>query len=380
MAQSNSSGQFRFAHLPDNKYRLIAFQDKNKNRLFNASREMFAVPDRPIVVGGEILLDELNLTLTTQDSLRPEIISVRYTPDRLLKVRLSGAIDPLHLSENLTSARLISETDSAVSYTAGGLQEAPEQPTSLMNLYYSDVVDGTYRLEMKYAPDLPPLSYDSVVIVAAEDKVEPQMLSFMPDATPRFVRDIQITAQFSEPLDTTLLTETTFELWQDTTSEVKLTRQWLDPFRLRFGTTDLKPGQSYRFKMIEFDVVDRAGNLLGDSLTTYSFRTLDADSLGSVAGKVSIDLADRQSDSVLLTLRQYGTQYEYTLPVEAGEFSIDVPAGKYALSCFVDSDGNGRRTLGSIYPYELSETFAAHPDTIKVRTRFETGGIELRIK
>lgn len=380
MAQSNSSGRFRFDYLPDEEYRLIAFQDKNKNRLFNATREMFAVPDRPIVVGGEIFLNELNLSLTTQDSSRPEIISVRYTPDRLLKVRLSGAIDLRFLSENLPTARLVSETDSAITHPAAGLQEAVQQPTSVLNLYYPNVADGTYRLEMQYASDQPVLPYDSVIIVAAEDKVEPEMLSFTPDATPRFVRDIEIMAHFSEPLDTTRLTETTFELWQDTTSTVKMTRRWLDPFRLRFETTELKPGQSYQFKMIEFDVVDLAGNLLGDSLTVYSFRTLNADSLGSVAGKVSIDLVDRESDPVLLTLREYGTQYVYTLPVEAGEFSIDVPAGKYALSCYVDSDGNGKRTLGSIFPFQLSETFAAHPDTIRVRTRFETSGIELRIK
>ena len=187
-------------------------------------------------------------------------------------------------------------------------------------------------------------------------------------------------AIFSEPLDTTRMTETTFELWRDTTAMLEMTRQWLDPFRLRFDTDALKPGQTYQMKMIEFDIVDRANNMLGDSLRVFTFKTLDSDSLGSVTGRVSIELATRTGDPVVLTFRQYGTQYEYTLRADTGSFLIDVPAGKYALSAFVDSDGDGKRSLGSIYPYQYSETFAVYPDTIRVRTRFETSGIELQIK
>ena len=379
MSQSGTSGSFRFDYLPDEEYRLIAFLDKNKNRLFNAARETFAVPDRGIVVGGEMPLDDLNLSLTTQDSARPEIMSVRYTSDRLLKVRLSGTIDPRYLSENIAEATL-TPTEPAEEIKAAGLQEDAEKATSMLNLYFGDLADGSYRLQIRYDTTLPALSYDSIVIAAAEDKAEPQVLRFLPDATPKFIRDIQMLAIFSEPLDTTRMTETTFELWRDTTAMLEMTRQWLDPFRLRFDTDALKPGQTYQMKMIEFDIVDRANNMLGDSLRVFTFKTLDSDSLGSVTGRVSIELATRTGDPVVLTFRQYGTQYEYTLRADTGSFLIDVPAGKYALSGFVDSDGDGKRSLGSIYPYQYSETFAVYPDTIRVRTRFETSGIELQIK
>ena len=75
VSQTNKDGEFAFQFLPTREYRLIAFEDKNRNERFNPAREQFALPDRRIVVVGPLPLDDLRLFLTGQDTAVSEVIS-----------------------------------------------------------------------------------------------------------------------------------------------------------------------------------------------------------------------------------------------------------------------------------------------------------------
>jgi hypothetical protein len=154
----------------------------------------------------------------------------------------------------------------------------------------------------------------------------------------------------------------------------------VDLFHVRFESADIQPGGNYRLAIAEFDIADLAGNTLGDSLREYTFGILDEDSLGSVAGSIHIDLPDRQDDMAALQFAKVGTDQVFDLVVATGDFIISLPAGRYLLSGFIDSDRNGKRFTGSIYPFALAETHAIHPDTIAVRARFETTDIRFNFR
>ena len=51
-----------------------------------------------------------------------------------------------------------------------------------------------------------------------------------------------------------------------------------------------------------------------------------------------------------------------------------------SLNGFLDENGNGKLDYGTLTPFNNSETSAFHPDTIRVRTRFESAGVEFRFK
>ncbi len=52
--------------------------------------------------------------------------------------------------------------------------------------------------------------------------------------------------------------------------------------------------------------------------------------------------------------------------------------GKYFLSGYMDLNHNQAFDLGLVNPYSPMEPFAVYPDTIYVRSRWETEGIELK--
>ena len=119
---------------------------------------------------------------------------------------------------------------------------------------------------------------------------------------------------------------------------------------------------------------------MGDSLTEYVIVTLDPDSLGTISGEINIDIPDRGQSPVFAAFTKVDNKQIFDLPINGRELKIDVPAGKYLVSAFLDLNSDGKRDLGSAVPYRFSETTTTYSDTISVRARFETAGAQIEFK
>ena len=380
VTQTTQDGRFVLQYLPDKEYRLIAFRDKNRDERFNPAREAFALPDRQVVVGGDIALDDLRMTLTQQDTLIPDIISVTFTPSRLVKIRLTREIPTDWLRKDPARLRLVSTEDSSIVYPSLGFLESDKTDAAILNSFFGEIAGGAYRLECVPDTTLPPLVYERLDVADGEDGERPEVTAFRPGPEPVFLEQAELEATLSEPLDITRITGESFILMDASGHGLPLRYTWVDPFHVRFESAEVKPGGKYRLAVTEFDIVDLAGNTLGDSLRSYDFSVLDDDSLGSVAGTIDIGLPDRQESIVALQFSKVGTDQVFDLTATAGIFAGNLPAGRYLLSGFIDSDRDGKRFAGSIYPFQLSETQAIHPDTIAVRARFETTDIQFNFR
>jgi hypothetical protein len=393
LATTNQEGRFDFHYLPDGEYSLLGFDDRNRNELFGAAHESYAIPDRPVAVGGELPLDDLTLLSTKLDTLAPEIVSAAGTGDGLIGIRLSKPIVMARLADDPARVKLVSVADESVSFGAAGLAEPEDEETSALTACFSGLAEGVYRLTLDYDAEAQPLEYDSLRFRPMPDKSAPSIDIFEPGQRPMFVNEVEIGLTFSEPLDRRRITEGSFLLWEDSLRVIDLTESWLDCFRLRLDPAELLPGHVYRLDITEFNLADPAGNLLGDSLRSYKFSTLDGDSLGSIGGRLFIDLPSKQSALATLVFRNVETQREFRSDLavpdrslgqvglkSVRDFTLDVPPGEYVLSGFLDANRDGRLTAGSLQPYRLSETEALYGDTINVRARFETAGIEFRFE
>ncbi|HUV30504.1 MAG TPA: Ig-like domain-containing protein [Acidobacteriota bacterium] len=375
LAPTNSDGFFSFRYLPEHEYRLVAFEDKNRNERPDPYREPFAVPDRSIVVGGPLPLDALNLHLATADTLAPAILSASQTTDGLVRVRLSRPIGLGRLRHHPEMIRLLPSNPDEQPVPARGFLESSEEESSTLTVFFDTLITGSYGLEVTPDSAEVAMTYDQIEIQAVEDETVPKIIAFQPEDKAHFPDAVEMQMTLSEPLDTSKITDQTFVLWQSETRTVALARHWIDRFHIGFVPEKIRPGERYRLDVTEFDLADLAGNLLGDSLTQYGFSTLDADSLGRISGEVTVNLPDRTDAPVVLTFQSVSGSDAFELPVSGRSFGIDVPGGKYLLSGFVDSNGNGRRDGGSLIPLEPAETTAFYADTVAVRARFETSGI-----
>jgi hypothetical protein len=292
-----------------------------------------------------------------------------------VKIRFSKTVDLGELGADPGRIRLVSADDSTSVHMAVAFRESDLQKENLIHALFTPLPDGIYNLEVVYDPDKPPMPYRNITVGPGQDRTAPAIATFYPGDKPQFLQNVRVELILSEPLDTSRLTHQTFMLWANEDRQVPVSFVWRDPFHVLFQPAELAPGTRYSLKVTEFDIVDLAGNLLGDSLTEFRFSILDADSLGSVSGAVKINLADRTKAPVVMNLRQVGSNQVFDLPVTGKDFSSAVPAGKYILSGFIDTDSSGTRGLGGLFPYQNSETMAEYADTISVRARFETAEI-----
>jgi len=380
LTQSNSAGRFTFEYLPKKDYRLVIFEDRNRDERFSPFRDHFAVSDRPILPGGPVPLGDLALSVTRQDTAAIEVLSVRYTSEQLLNIRLSRPIGLDLLRVSPSNLLLRSAADTSAFFAAGAIRQVDEDSTTTLTVSFGVLPEGEYRVDLVYNADLPGLQYDGLKVETGEDKTPPTVELFRPGQEAQSLVDLRLGLVFSEPLDTSAITSETFMLWRDTSTALHLTTTWRDPFHLDFSSPDLEEGAQYRMVLTEFDLMDLNGNILGDSLREYSFRTLNSDSLGSVTGSISVLIEEKKNDPLLLTFNRIDGRQAITTSVTGSTFSIDLPAGKYTLAAVIDSDLSGALSLGSAVPYRYAETQALYADTISVRARFETTGIELDIR
>ena len=390
LTTTGRDGSFTLPYLPSGAHNLIAFDDVKRDDLFNPAVEPFALPDRYVLIGGELPLGRLVLSAAMTDSLARDIVSVVPTGDGLVQVRLSGSIVPSYLNEHFDQTTLRFQSDSAIGeFRCAGFLESDVEQTGVLTGFFAELPDSLYRISLVYAADRPPLLRDSVAIKRPPDKTPPKVVRFTPGDKPQFVNQVKIELVFSEPIDRAGLREQSLVLWEDSVNVVNISQVWSDAFHLNLMPQRLDGGSNYRIDLTEFDFRDLAGNPLGDSLCSWRFATLDADSVGSVSGQIVVDISDRAGETAILSFVNTASKAGFRVEVDPlltgnafipRPFSLDVPPGKYLVSGFLDSDSNGTFTPGSISPYRRAETQAFYADTVAVRARFETAGVEFRFE
>ena len=379
-AVTDKEGFFTFQYIPNNKYIVLGISDRNKDERFNPDREYFAVTDREIVLDSLNQFENLLLTVNPSDTSSPEIQSVRYLADRLVHLSLSKEIDLNLIQTNLSNLILKSIDSDSTSYPCLFLMESDVTAGNSLNGYFGEIPDGLYICELLYKKDHSAIYKDSIKIERFEDETNPKIIYFQPDIFPIFLNDLDISLQFSEPIDTAKLSSETFVILDNDSNIIIPSTEIINSSYLNFSSAQLQEGNQYSFIVSEFDIFDITGNSLGDSTKSYTLNIVDTDSVGTISGEVSIIPEDKLSAPIFLQFDNIKTKQSYTNELSGSKFSLELPAGKYVLSGYIDSDKNGIRSKGSIFPFKYSEWYTTHPDTISVRARFETSDIKLNFR
>lgn len=379
LATTSKEGKFQFKFLPSESYQLVAFVDRNKDERLNPTNEPLALPDRPVTVGGERSLDKLVMRLNEEDTTDVSILSASYTSDHLVRVRLSGLVKTTQFMSDSISPYLRPTDDTTAQIKLVSFREESKEAVSLVNFYFGSLAQGQYDLFLPADGDTEPLRYSGLNVRGADDTTPPKIEKRTPDEKPVFAADADISFLFSEMIDTARITDQTITLWNAEDEMIPLVRHWTNPFELGVSAR-LQGSGLYRLTLSEFDIIDLSGNLLGDSLVDFRINLLDDDSLGSISGRVIIEDTAQSDRPLLIEFLKLDNKQTFDQVIDQGQFHIELPAGKYLMWGLIDADRDGLITDGRWSPFRHSETMAVYPDTIKVRARFETSGIEFRIE
>ena len=380
VTQSATDGSFKFKFLPDRNFRLIAFEDINRNERYNPQEEPFAVSDRTINTGSSTQQNELYLEMSEPQKKELAIASAFYTADGLIKIRLNRKIELDYLKYHLNQISISSKSDPSRNLTVLAILESHLDTTSALTVYTEKIDTGGYVISLAVDSGYAPVTFEGLNIGVLKDKNPPVLIKFSPENKAYFKSKIELTALFSEPIDNIKTAPETFLLTIMDTQSVNIRADWIDPFHVKFAVDSLIEGIHYIMKMAEFEIFDLSGNVLGDSIQSFEFSIIDPDSLGSISGTVAVELADKLKSIKQLTFARVSGNQSFDIKVPANTFTTELPAGKYLVSGYLDENNNGKRDLGSTLPYIFAETLTKSADTISVRARFETAGLEIRFK
>jgi hypothetical protein len=119
------------------------------------------------------------------------------------------------------------------------------------------------------------------------------------------------------------------------------------------------------------------GDSLGDSLLVSIFNTKDWSQLGEIAGTVNSNNPEYQK-AIIWTLPLRGSGYFHTSAKVNRKYLIQfLPEGLYRVYAGMDINENGKINKGRGLPFEYSEPFRVLSDTVKVRKRWTTEGVNI---
>jgi len=384
ITEGGGDGGYLFSYLPNGHYRAIAVEDKNKNHLLDHG-EKAGVGAFDVELSGPIHRSPpLYLYLREMDTTRFELVRCRVNTDRVLLAEFSHPVDSL-------SAGTASWTIEPVGTAVKPEIECPEldaKSAKTVRLSLRGVNTGvSYRLSVRQLVDQLGSEIDSTFNRAeffwptAPDTVAPSVISSSPGHREDGVdphRPLEI--RFSEAVDIAQI-DRSFYVADSTGAHVAGSITWSCPWQMTFiPESVLVERTTYMMVLDSGSVRDPAGNAMLKRWAA-SFATVNPDNLGGVAGTIHVLRDDWLDKAIVLEF----VPVEKKLPLVAQRlygqkaFEYEMPAGRYVLRAFVDTNENRRFDYGAVVPFLFAEPRFFFPDTVDVRARFVTEGLELTI-
>ncbi len=390
LTQTGADGRFTLRNMKEGRYRLMALRDLFRDLLYNPQTDGYAMAAADLLLEpGRRGVAGIDFRLTAEDTLRPFISALRARDRTSVSVRFN---EPVALP---AGAREASVTDTA---DGGGLPVFDLAPIDTSFREYFATTSphkpgAAYRLALGPFPDArgnPADSAGRIGVFSAglsPDTLPPVLLlSIARDSLTGVSPHDTLRLAFNEPVDTAAVASG-FRIDGPGATPLPGRLRWTGSMMAAFEPGEPPvPGGWYAVS-IELDSVrDRVGNASSDSTLVRRFRITEERFLGSIAGVVDaagVPAVTDRDGAVVVEATGLSGPGARRLAVRAdrsGKFIFDrLTEGLYALSAFIDLDGNGVHDPGRPHPRRFAEPFGTYPDTLKVRPRWPVEGVKIEI-
>jgi uncharacterized protein (DUF2141 family) len=388
VTQSDVDGKYIFKNLSVGKYRLLAVEDLNRDLVWDPDNEAMGVSTQDVELASNTdSCKHIDFILALRDTTKPSLLNcqalnknqVRLDFDESLKAE--SVLNPnnfkivsVSTSESLKVNEVYFEENNTQNIFIITSQTFPQEKYDLKVFNVEDELGNFLDTSANTC-----LFMGSAV----SDTFGPKVVSTSPkDGETSVSQDAEIVLVFDEPPNHSSV-ESSFFLSDTNGFLISGKKRWENPNTFIFSPDAFLLGRmKYQIKLESGNILDLFGNPMTDSVLFFSFITLNPDTLGSISGKVDT-LGKSISGEIVLTLSQIDKaekRYQKNLPQPDSFLFENVLPGNYMLAAYVDLNRDGNLTIGNPKPFILSEPFTFFPDTVHVRSRWETKGVELKFR
>ncbi len=377
--RTGDDGSFSFSYLADGLYRLFAVRDQQNNMLYDVENDDIGMPAFDVSTGDSLLRGSLRFRLVREDTTRPWLQRVEALSSRRLRLNFSEDVQPfppvagmLRLSDSVRGDELRVLT--ILPASQGKFAWDVYLATAMDSVRYGIVLDSLRDAAGNSMGRVHEFFNGSV----EADTTRPVVREHFPA---RDARGVDPDSSFYLRFDRPVLPELELTLTDSTGHDIPVVTQWPDMTRVDIGHAMLQGEARYRLCVNTASVRDAiTGRSLADSLYCLTFTTAKSSPVGAVSGAVIVGDSLRMPATVHLRGTQKGAGSRILVTDSTGSFRFNrVPEGSYVLDVYLDLDGDGRYSPGRRRPLHAPEPFVTTRDTIRVRARWDTDRVILRL-
>ncbi len=392
--QVGADGSWQLYHLRPGNWRVFAFSDHDSDRLWTPGLEPLAVPSRDFSVVEDSASQPPELTLIAAPRpLMPFPLRARAKVRDRIKVSFDRVLEASDFEFIITVP-----TDSG---SAGGegpdkvaVVEEAEAERIPVRTIFNDPADSSmvHLLLIENTPfeelmvriigglgtaDTLDTTLKVSFAEASElDTFPPSLLLTKPPEDGRLhagMMEIELLfdKRMSPPGDSAIV----LTAGEEDTLQFEVSP--VDRFRILVKPLEMPESGILRVDLYGIGLRDVAGNALMDSLKTLRFGYLPADSLGVISGVAGTKLGRMPLHLRLISFSRRDLTQEQVLEGPGSFEYSHVPAGNWRLEGWGDADLDGKWSSGRPTPFKPSDPYVISPDTIFVRARWESAGVEL---
>ncbi len=382
VSQTGKSGAFHLNFLKEGRYRIFAVEDLNNNMLYDSRYERIGIPYRDIRIdSSRLAVNFVDFHLSKRDTVPPDLVGARAVNNRTINLRFS---EPVVLPDS--SFILLTDSLTGKSLTVLGWYKDEEEENNVW--VFTQKMDSAayYRIQPLILKDFngnmnPNPGRRVIPASTRRDTTRFRLKELTPaDSAQNIHPETSVRAEFSVAADWATV-DSSFVLRLSTGDTVEGDWHPISALKAEFvPSAPLKTDSLYMAILKLGRVRDLWRTAAQDTTIRHSFTVISNRELGEIAGQVVWEGA--QAAPVVLHIRKSGQE---DLPItlhlnKPGKFYKEaLLPGQYFLDAFVDLNNNGKYDYGGLEPFEPAEPFYFSADTVRVRKRWETGGVLLKI-
>jgi hypothetical protein len=382
-SQIDKMGKFRLNYLSLNTYRMIALSDEDYNEIYTIETDQIGLPFTDVTLDSlNPEFSDLNFYLIREDTTSPRIVDLDTLPNREVIVEFNEGIT---LESEFTVQVIDSISREKIPLL--GISFSDEQPT-FISLFLPEM-PSRQKLEVLLSgirdlsgnvPGQDTLK-KTFLSPADIDTTSPEFQGTEPKRmASKIPFDSMIKTNSSVPIDSESFKKC-FLLEDSSGYSVTGSYNFRDLRKPQFlPDSPLQSNMTYQIQLQLDSLKDLWKRSFADTILIIQFFTLDLADLGEISGGVSANFSDWKQGLVQAREIRGRTIYRVTTS-EDKTFQLNyIPEGFYLLTGILDLNQNAEWDKGQTDPWILSEPFLFKADTVKVRKRWTTQGINFNFK
>jgi hypothetical protein len=377
-SQIDAEGNYRLRYLAMGRYRLIALLDKDYNSIYNIESDFIGLPFQDIELDSlHPIFTNMHFYLIEEDTTPPRLSSIDTVSSRELLVSFTEEVrsekTTYQVIDSLTGQEYPVINTSVRSTEKDNVslffEQLPPQQDLLLSIIGLSDLSGNFIKEGRIS--------EKFATAIQTDTLRPEFSGMDPTSGSINVPfNKWLALKFNSPIDTPSL-KNTFQLQSETGDSVA---GRFDFNNLRepvfIPNQPLMNNANYIIKLKLHNLKSLWGDEFPDTTISSTFSTTNLGDLGEISGQIIAGDLAWKSAIVEAKPLQGKVLYQDIAKIGA-EYQIDhLPAGLYLMKLIIDLNENGQWDKGRSFPWQFSEPFIFRGDTVNVRKRWTSKGID----